>query len=45
MSMSGHLVNTSTLNTYVNIYHEKAIAFLQVFPPYVDLNEYYQDSE
>ncbi len=45
MTMSGHLVNTTTLGTYVNIYLDKAIVFMQVSPPFQDLNDYYRESE
>jgi uncharacterized coiled-coil protein SlyX len=45
LSTGGHLVNTTTLNTYVNIYLDKAISFMQVSPPYQDINDYYRESD
>jgi hypothetical protein len=39
--LSGHMVNANTLSTYANEYLKGAFTFLQVSPPYQNVNDYY----
>lgn len=42
--MSGHMVNAQQLNGYINVYMRQYYPWIQIKPPIVDVDQFYDEN-